>query len=169
MDPGRNPGRDPDRDLGRDRELGRELGRLPEPQLSPSPDAVPFWDACRRHELVLPYCARCERHYFYPRPLCPRCGTREVTWRRSCGRGEVYSFCIQFQSGLPGFVDAAPFVTAIVELEEGPRLMTFLVGVPPQPELIKCGLPVEVTFRELRDGNMLPVFRPRQTACDVGE
>ncbi len=136
-------------------------GRLPVPQLSPSPEASPFWEACRRRELVLPFCTGCRRFFFYPRTLCPGCGGRDVVWRRSAGRGELYTFCIQHASRLAGFRDAAPFVTAIVELEEGPRLMTLLVGVPPEPESIRCGMPVEVVFTDLPDGNVLPVFRPR--------
>ena len=133
---------------------------LPVPALSPSPEAAPFWDACRRHQLVLPYCAGCRRFFFYPRAICPGCGGRDVSWRESAGRGELYTFCIQHRSGLPGFGGATPFITAIVELAEGPRLMTFLTGVPADPELISCGMPVEVVFRDLPDGNVLPVFRP---------
>ena len=135
-------------------------GRLPLPPLAPSPEAAPFWDACRQHRLVLPHCPACDRFFFYPRVLCPGCGSRDVTWRESAGRGEVYTFCIQHAARLPGFVGATPFVTAIVELAEGPRLMTFLIGVPPDPERIRCGMPVEVVFRDLPDGNVLPVFRP---------
>lgn len=138
-----------------------EPGGLPVPQLSPSPEAAPFWEACRRHQLVLPYCTRCHRFFFYPRTLCPGCGSREVSWRRSAGRGELYSFCIQHQSRQPGFRNATPFVTAIIELAEGPRLTSFLVGVPPEPESIRCGMPVEVVFTGLPDGNVLPAFRPR--------
>ncbi|HET9898646.1 MAG TPA: OB-fold domain-containing protein [Streptosporangiaceae bacterium] len=130
------------------------------PEISPSPDAAPFWDACRRHELALPWCARCQRPFFYPRPLCPACGSRDLRWQRASGLGEVYSFCVQYQSRLPGYRDAVPFVTAIVELAEGPRLMTLLVDVPPRPDLIRCGMPVEVAFKDLPDGNALPVFRP---------
>ena len=74
--------------------------------------------------------------------------------------GTVYTFCIPHRSGLPGFRDATPFVTAIVELDEGPRLTTFLVDVAPDPAAIACGMRVEVAFSELEDGQVLPVFRP---------
>lgn len=141
--------------------IGVNPAGLPVPELSPSPEAAPFWEACRRHQLVLPYCTECRRFFFYPRTLCPDCGTREVIWRPSAGRGEIYTFCVQYQSRLPGFGDATPFVTAIVELGEGPRLMTFLIDVPPQAESIRCGMPVEVVFKDLPDGSTLPVFRPR--------
>jgi len=101
------------------------------PPISPSPDAAPFWAAAARHELLLPYCAPCAGHFFYPRAFCPSCGSRSVEWRPVSGRGTLYTFCIQYRSNLPGFVDAGPFVTAIVELAEGPRLMSLLSGCPP--------------------------------------
>lgn len=135
--------------------------RIPRPQIYPSPEALPFWAAAERHELLLPYCTACDRYFFYPRTLCPTCGSREVSWRTSTGRGSLHTFCIQYRSALPGFHDSLPFVTAIVELEEGPRLMTFLVDVPAEPESIRCGMPVEVAFIDTAGQPTLPVFRPR--------
>lgn len=134
---------------------------LPQPTISPSPDAAPFWEACRRRELSIPYCESCSGFFFYPRTMCPTCGLRDVTWRTVSGRGRVYSFCIHHSSGLPGFREAVPFVSAIVELEEGPRLMTMLIDVEPDPTEIACEMLVEVAFVELDDGHVLPVFRPR--------
>jgi uncharacterized OB-fold protein len=130
------------------------------PPISPSPDAAPFWAAAARHELLLPYCAPCAGHFFYPRAFCPSCGSRTVEWRPVSGRGTLHTFCVQYRSNLPGFVDAGPFVTAIVELAEGPRLMSLLVGVPVDPTAIRCDMPVEVAFVDYDDGQSLPVFRP---------
>lgn len=136
--------------------------QIPRPRISPSPEALPFWTAAEHHELLLPYCTACDRYFFYPRTLCPTCGSREVSWRASTGRGSLHTFCIQYRSTLPGFGDSLPFVTAIVELEEGPRLMTFLVDVPAESEAIRCGMPVEVAFIDGNGGATLPVFRPRR-------
>ena len=133
----------------------------PNPPLSPSPDALPFWEAARRHELVLPWCNACAAFFFYPRTACPSCGSRDLSWKPASGRGTVYSFCIQHQSRVPGYAGATPFVTAIVELEEGPRLMTILVDVEPDPAAVRCGSPVEVSFVDVDEG-VLPVFRPRE-------
>lgn len=130
------------------------------PPLSPSPDALPFWQAANRHELRLPYCLECRAFFFYPRPRCPRCGAGPVDWRRCSGRGRVYTYCIQYQTAVPGLEQAVPFVTAIIELDEGPRLMSFLVDVAPNPDSVRCDMPVEVTFISLPDGQNLPVFRP---------
>jgi uncharacterized protein len=136
------------------------MHRLPQPNLFPSPDATPFWDACRRRELHLPYCPACDDVFFYPRALCPTCGSRGIEWRRVSGRGRLHAFCIHHHSPLVGFRDAVPFVTALVELEEGARMMSFLTGVEPDPAAIRCEMPLEVSFAELEDGQLLPVFRP---------
>jgi uncharacterized OB-fold protein len=131
--------------------------------ISPSPDAAPFWEACERRELRLPYCLRCERSFWYPRPLCPHCGSRAIEWRRASGRGRLHAFCIQHHTPLAELRDAVPFVTALVELEEGPRMMSFLVGVEPDPAAIRCELPLRVDFAALHDGRLAPVWR-----IDVG-
>lgn len=133
---------------------------LPQPTISPSPDALPFWEAVARRELALPWCEPCAAFFFYPRTACPTCGSRDLSWRPASGRGRVYTFCIHHHSPLPGFSDAVPFVTAIVELEEGPRLMTILVDVAPDPAALACEMKVEVAFADLADGQILPVFRP---------
>ena len=130
------------------------------PVVAPSPDAAPFWEAADRHELMLPYCEACRSHFFYPRTLCPACGSRDIEWRRVSGTGQVYTFCIQHQTSVPGLRDGLPFVTALVELDEGPRLMSFLVGVDPDPESVRCGMRVQVTFLDRAGEQTLPVFRP---------
>jgi uncharacterized OB-fold protein len=132
---------------------------LPAPPISPSPDAAPFWEAARRHELLLPYCEAGDGFFFYPRTACPACGSRDVGWRRASGRGRIHSFTIQPASRVPGYEDAGPFVSVLVELEEGPRLLSLLVGVEPDPEHVRCDLPVEVAFLDQPGGASLPVFR----------
>jgi uncharacterized OB-fold protein len=134
---------------------------LPRPEIFPSPDAAPFWEACARRELQLPYCVECSEFFFYPRAFCPRCGSRALEWRRVSGRGRLHAFCIHHVSPLADFRAALPFVTVLVELDEGPRMMGFLVGVEPDPAAVVCELPLEVSFAELGDGRLLPVFRPR--------
>lgn len=136
-------------------------GPLPALGVSPSPDAVEFWEGCARGELLLPYCLRCEAFFFYPRTLCPTCGSRELEWRRASGRGTLHTFCIHHVPPRPVFAESVPFVTAIVELDEGPRMMSFLVDVEPDPVHIRCDIPVEVAFATDGDGRAVPVFRPR--------
>ncbi len=124
----------------------------------PSPETKPYWDACKRNELSLPFCLRCEQFFFYPRPFCPKCFGWEIEWRTCSGRGTLYTYAIQYRPQGPGF--EPPYVTAIVQLEEGPRMLTSLVDIEPDPANIQCDMPVEVTFQELTGEINLPVFRP---------
>lgn len=134
---------------------------VPQPYISPSPDAEPFWSGCRRHRLMLPFCTVCEKFFFYPRTACPACGSRSIEWREASGRGRLYTFCIQYHTSVAEFRDAVPFVTAIVELDEGPRMMSLLTGVEPDPgAAISCDMPLVVDFVDYDDGTVLPVFRP---------
>ena len=86
----------------------------------------------------------CGKAYFFPRPFCPFCSSKDVEWFTASGRGKLYSYVIN-QRAAPGFQNEAPYVIAVVELDEGPRMMTNIVGVEPTPENLPVGLPVEVT------------------------
>jgi uncharacterized OB-fold protein len=125
---------------------------------SPSPETQRYWEGCKKHELWLPFCLACKAHFFYPRPFCPRCFGWEVEWRQTSGRATLYTYSIQYRPQAPGFTP--PYVTAIVQLEEGPRMLTNLEGVEPDPAQIACGMAVEVDFLDLSDEISLPVFRP---------
>ena len=124
----------------------------------PTPDTKPYWEGCKRHELRLPFCTRCQQFFFYPRVFCPRCLSWAIEWRQASGRGKLYTFAIQYRPQAPGF--KPPYVTAIVELEEGPRMLTNLIGIEPNPEKIRFDMPVEVVFEEMSDEITLPMFRP---------
>jgi uncharacterized OB-fold protein len=131
-----------------------------QPVVSPAPDAARFWEAAARHELLLPRCAACDSTFFYPRVLCPRCGSRELDWSTASGAGTLYSFCVHYHSSEQGLSEAVPFATALVDLDEGPRLMAFLVGVPDDPELIEVGARLTVEFHDLAVGHTVLAFRP---------
>ncbi len=130
------------------------------PLPSPSPETQPFWAACKRHELSLPFCRSCQQFHFYPRQFCPHCGGRDIEWRTASGRGKLYTFAIQYRAWHPGWSDDVPYVTALVQLDEGPRLFTNIVGVDPDPRKIRCDMPVEVVFEDISDDISLPKFRP---------
>jgi len=125
----------------------------------PTPETRPFWDAARRHELSLQHCRTCGRYVYYPRAACPHCFGVDLAWERVSGRGTVHTFTV-VQRGQKGFPLPTPYVIAIVELAEGPRLMTNLVGVEPDPAKIKIGMPVEVVFEDVSAEVALPRFRP---------
>jgi uncharacterized OB-fold protein len=130
----------------------------------PIPEAVPetreFWDGLKRGELTLQRCqtAGCTtRAYFPPRPFCPGCGSRDVHSFKATGKGRLFSYVIN-QRPAPGF--DGPYAIAVVELEEGPRMMTNIVGVEQTPDALPLDLPVELAPEPITDQVTLPKFRP---------
>jgi hypothetical protein len=130
---------------------------LPAPPPGVTLETQPFWDATREGRLVLPRCDACEFVIWYPRRLCPACGSRSVSWFDASGRGTVYTFTI-VTKGAGAYSDAGPYVVAFVELDEGPRVMTNIVGTP--PEAVYVGQRVGVVFTPTDDGTALPRFQP---------
>jgi uncharacterized OB-fold protein len=124
----------------------------------PTPETAEYWAAARRGELRLPYCPACVAYVFYPRAACPRCWSTTVVWRTLSGRGRLHSYLISHVAA-PGFVDDVPYAVAVVELAEGPRLMSSIRGVPQTPEALELDMPLVVDF-EPRGDQVLPVFRP---------
>jgi uncharacterized OB-fold protein len=135
-----------------------ELDRpLPSPI---TPEARPFWDGCREGKLMLPKCADCGHVFFYPRILCPACHSRQLTWVQASGRGRLHAFEIAHQAFQRAWKIKPPYVLAMIELEEGPRMMSNLINVEPDPRVVKCDMPVEVVFTKLTDDVTLPLFQP---------
>ena len=102
----------------------------------PTPETQPFWDGCAAGELRLQRCLDCGKPYFYPRPACPACGSPNVEWFTASGDATLYSYVISHRPAR-GFEDDGPYAIAVVELAEGPRMMTSLAGVPP-PRRTSC-------------------------------
>jgi uncharacterized OB-fold protein len=125
----------------------------------PSPESKPFWDGLRRHQLLLPFCRPCGAFFYYPRAACPRCLSADLEWKPVSGRGTLHTFTV-VSRGQKGFPLGPPYVIAIVELEEGPRMMTNLVGIAADPAVVRIGMPVEVTFLDATSGCTLPHFKP---------
>ena len=122
------------------------------------PWARPFWEAARRHELVLQHCSTCDRTIHYPRVACPHCGGEDLGWRRASGRGTIYSFTVVESNAPSAFLADLPYVVAIVQLEEGVRMMSNVVECTPGE--LCCDQSVEVVFERLDDEFTLPRFRP---------
>jgi uncharacterized OB-fold protein len=129
----------------------------PRPQPVPTPETKEFWAGTAVGELRLQRCQVCRSAYFPPQPHCPRCGSGNVDVIRASGRGILYSYVISHLAA-PGF--EAPYVIAVVELEEGPRLLTNIVDVAPDPDQLPLDLPVEAVYQLIGDV-ALPLFRPR--------
>ena len=123
----------------------------------PTPETQHFWDGTKVGELRLQRCIECGTVYFPPRPFCPTNGSRAVEVFTASGRGRLFSYVINHLPS-PGFTP--PFAIAVVELEEGPRLMSNIVGCPQTPEALRIDMPLEVTFEKLTDEITLPQFKP---------
>jgi len=128
----------------------------------PTPETAPFWAGTLAGELRIQRCNACGRYYFYPRPFCRYCASRDVEWRTVSGRGRLLSYIINHRP-LPPAAPDRPQIIALVELEEGPRLLTNLVGVSPDPERLRLDAPVQVEFEPRRD-QAIPVFRLAEQA-----
>jgi uncharacterized OB-fold protein len=124
-----------------------------------TPETREYWEGLKRGELRIQRCRDCGKAYFFPRPFCPQCSSKDVEWFTASGRGRLYSYIIVHR-GARGFEDWTPYVIAVVQLDEGPRMMTNIVGVEPTPENLPVDMPVEVTFERQSDDITLPLFRP---------
>jgi uncharacterized OB-fold protein len=109
--------------------------------------STPFWDGVKRHELELQRCSDCHRWLVPPRPMCPSCQSADSEWVAVSGRGTVYSWVTYAESPHPGF--GSPHTVVLVELDEGPRLVSNLVGIPEAD--LEIGLPVSVVFEDVDD------------------
>ncbi|MGR6971094.1 Zn-ribbon domain-containing OB-fold protein [Streptomyces cynarae] len=115
----------------------------------------PYWDAAARGRLLVRRCAACGRAHHYPREFCPFCWSDDVTWEPASGRATLYTWSVVHRNDLPPFDGRTPYVAAVVDLAEGPRMMTEVVGCGPSG--LRVGMALEVAFRE-----GVPVFRPRE-------
>lgn len=127
----------------------------PRPRIGP--DNEPFWEGCRRHRLVLPTCAECGKAHLPPGPVCPQCFSDRITWQPATGQGRVTSWTIVHKAWFPAFRDDIPYNVVQIELDEGPRLTSSLVGLSGRkPEI---GQRVEVVFDDIDDTLALHRFR----------
>lgn len=128
------------------------------PLPQPSPISLPYWSAAKRHQLALQRCSSCEQFIFYPRAICPHCGSEDLVWRDASGRGSVYTFTVARRPTMRPFEPDVPYVIAIVELEEGPRVTTNIVGCA--PESVRIGMAVQAAFDDVTPEVTLVKFRP---------
>ena len=118
----------------------------------------PFWEATKRHELVMPRCKTCDRIFFYPRSECPRCLSINLEWVPVSGRGRLHTYTIVYQSANRAFQPDAPYVYAIVQLDEGPRLVSNVVQGA--LEDIKVDMPLVAVFDDVTPEWTLVKFKP---------
>lgn len=151
----------------------------PEPEPTPGPEprqrtrfeppesaaARPFWAATRDRRLVLQWCRTCEQPIHYPRDACPRCLGDELEFRSSPGVGTVYAVSVMPKPANPLMAGREPYVMALVDLDEGVRIMSNIVGI--DPGAVQVGMAVRVTWERLSDDRYLPLFAPATPAGDA--
>jgi uncharacterized OB-fold protein len=118
----------------------------------------PFWESCRRGDLVIQKCDSCNQYQFYPRGICANCWSNNFKWVKASGRGSVWSFTVTYQNRTPGFAEDVPYVLALVELEEGVKMFSNVIECDPRD--VKIGMAVEVTFVRANERVSVPYFRP---------
>ena len=123
-----------------------------------TPESRPFWDWCKRHQLLLQRCRACGAFQHYPRGVCASCWSSDLEWKPGSGRGTVHTFTVTRRTQARGFRDELPYVLAWVELEEGVQVMTNLVGC--EPARVAIGMPVQVTFEDVNADVSIPRFKP---------
>ncbi len=123
-----------------------------------TPDMKPFFDAAKRHELVVQRCADCGTHRFPAREICSHCLSRRGEWVKVSGTGEVFSYNVMHQVYHPGFAGEVPYAVVVVKLTEGAKMNSNFLGVKPHD--IRIGMPVKVIFEDVTDEVTLPKFVP---------
>ena len=126
----------------------------------PQGESDVYWQKAKEHELWLRKCNACDNAYFYPRDISPCCFSKDTDWIRASGKASLFTYGIVQRAPHPGFVDYVPFVTAIVELEEGPKMATNIVIDNPTFDNLQIGMDLEVVFEDITDELALPKFKP---------
>ena len=126
----------------------------------PTADAEtqPYWDAAREERLLFRRCAGCGEAHFYPRRFCPLCWSEDVAWEDASGSATLYTWSVVHSNDLPPFAEKVPYVAAVVDLAEGPRMMTNIVDC--DAEALTVGMELTVAFEKRTDDVTVPVFRP---------
>jgi uncharacterized protein len=126
----------------------------------PVPDekSAPFFDAARDGKLALQHCTACDRWSWPVRERCPHCFAARLEWRAASGRGTLYTYTLMHQVFHPGFADAVPYNVAQVDLDEGVRITSNIVGVG--NDALRIGMKLEAVFEEVGEGVAIPKFRP---------
>jgi uncharacterized OB-fold protein len=118
----------------------------------------PFWEAAKRHELVMPRCQTCDHLFFYPRSECPRCLSNRLEWMQVSGRGRLHTYTVIYQPANAAFRDDTPYVYAVVQLDEGPRLISNVVQC--EIDTIRVDMPLEAIFDDVTPECTLVKFKP---------
>jgi len=136
------------------------MANRPQPQF-PEPNTEAYWEGVKAGELRYQTCDACENVVFYPRQHCPKCLSGDLTWRVSRGEGTVYTFSVVRQNRVPAFIELGAYTVAYIDLDEGFRMMSTIVGVENPLTDVHIGQRVRVEYEPQDEGVFpIPVFRP---------
>ena len=127
------------------------------PQPVPTAETEHYWQAARESRLDIQYCRACDRHQFYPRRFCTQCLSDEIEWVQASGHGHVYTYTVCHIAGHPAFETRVPYAIAMIELDEGVRMLAGIVDS--DMERLGVGAPVQVCFERISETFALPMFR----------
>lgn len=136
--------------------MTKDGGNNGRPLPIPDRDSVVYWKGCKEHKLVVPRCTECGLFVFPSRIICPRCLSDQLEWVQLSGLGTVYSFTVVHRGPSAAFKDKLPYVMALVDLDEGPRMLTNIVGT--ESNEIRIGMRVRCVFDDVTDDVTLPLF-----------
>lgn len=129
----------------------------------PSDESRPYWQGLAAGKLLMPRCGDCGRWWFPPSLLCPSCNSARWTWTEAKGTGRIFSYVVYHRVYHEGFAGDVPYAVAVIELDEGARMLSNVVGMP--PDQLKCDMRVEIVYERITDTVTLPKFRPLASAA----
>jgi uncharacterized OB-fold protein len=118
----------------------------------------PYWDGAREHKLLYQQCRVCGANWHPPMPICPVCHSSTIDWLPAAGGGSIYTYTIVRHPTHPAFADRVPYAVAVVELDEGPHVVTNVINCA--PETVRGGMRVRIVFEDVADGVTLPQAEP---------
>ena len=130
---------------------------VPKPKPRPAPESLPYWQAAREHRLALPKCEDCQKFWFPPSRTCPHCLSANFSFKNVSGKGKIFSFVTFHRVYRPAFANDVPYVVALIELDEGPRLLSNIMGAT--HDQVKCEMRVEVVFDDYDEDISIPKFK----------
>jgi hypothetical protein len=133
--------------------------------MKPLPDvenAKTYWEGCKAGKLLLPRCRSCGELFFYPKHFCPACLSGDLEWVEASGKGIIHTFTVISRAPSSAYEADVPYVIAIIDLQEGLRMLSNVIGIP--PDQVRVGMPVEVVFEQVTEEVTLPKFRPLGSA-----
>ena len=130
---------------------------VPAPLPIPTSETAPFWRAALECRLEIQHCRACARHQFYPRRFCTQCLSDQIAWVQASGRGRIYTFTVCHVAAHPAFEARVPYAIAMVELDEGVRMLAGIVDS--DLTRLAVGAPVQVCFERISEEVALPMFR----------